>query len=210
MGQRLNVSIITNDGVVANCYMHWSGYPGSALEIGEILIPKFQKNFNLKDELNLKKEVVNILKANLEGSELCDKRDLELLGLKDFTREKNRNDGLISVTKEGILETESLAEGTLEINIEDKQVYCDLLSWLETATYDDILSFEQISEDEVEIRCKHFDNGKEQIFSYEEVNFNFYDTNFEEFLELADILLNRDSIVIKDYSGELISNNYME
>lgn len=210
MGQRLNVSIITNVGVVANCYMHWSGYLSSALEIAEILIPKFQKDFNLDNELSLKKEVVNILKENLEGSELYNESDLELLGLKDFTRERNRNDGLISVTKEGILETESWAEGTLEINIEDKQVYCDLLSWLETATYDDILSFEQISEDEVEIRCKHFDNGKEQIFSYEEVNFNFYDTNFEEFLELADILLNRDSIVIKDYSGELISNNYME
>ena len=126
MGQRLNIEIVDNmndKNILANCYYHWSGYTSSALYLAD-------KVFDIKDALVekyglTKKAAIKILEetdATLTEEELkiADKMypgEFSLDGI-----EVDRNNGLISISEEGIEETRKWEEARVTLYLQDDKI----------------------------------------------------------------------------------------
>ena len=144
MGQRLNIEIVTNEKTLANSYFHWSGYTGSAIKLTEKILEKYQE---MIEEPPVRVGDETIYRV-LSPTELA-VRLLEHVGagLNDRERENiknypefadltiqdcvDRNTGLLSVTPEGIKETEDWEEERVTINIEEETVIFTVF-WIES------------------------------------------------------------------------------
>lgn len=56
MGQRLNIEIVKDKKVLANCYYHWSGYSNSAVNLAIQIIERFEYIRKYKVEKYIKKQ----------------------------------------------------------------------------------------------------------------------------------------------------------
>lgn len=121
MGQRLNIEILNNGELLANCYQHWSAYTRDSLVIAlDILDNKY-----IDDVPNVE-TAVRILENACEGSGLY-LADLEYAKEHGFAEEllipaTNRNDGLISITEEQMENTRGWEEGRVSIDLTRKMV----------------------------------------------------------------------------------------
>ena len=136
MGQRLVVQIKNNDGEpLANAYYHWSGYTGSSAEMTNLVLGYLEdapKEYNDKQKAAWSLFMTGARFNPTEVGLLIEKgikKDWEFL-IDD--KEVDRNDGLLSVTEEGMQESEDWAEGLVEINIETMEIYFGVIS-IETA-----------------------------------------------------------------------------
>lgn len=152
MGQRLNLEIRKKDNkgdkVVANAYYHWSAYTKDAFELLQEVHAFLSLNKNLiKDE-----RLLAIRALECTGAGLPEYED-ENIG--DYNRIKNttkyrdvsfkkcvsRDSGIIGCYPKSIKNTETWAEGTVTIYLNDLSFIFDVWDAYETA--EDILEWDE-------------------------------------------------------------------
>lgn len=134
MGQRLNLEIVDNNGVLANSYYHWSAYTGGAIELTEAALGAFYDSAKDISQLGLAVFMLQETGAGLysEEKERISADETEMFNGIEFRDARDRNCGLLSVTKSGIEETERWEEGRVTVNIEDRTVDFGVI-WTYTA-----------------------------------------------------------------------------
>lgn len=122
MGQRLNIEIISDGTVLANCYYHWSAYTQSALELTKIILDSLE---GVNDEKNIVDKAVLLLQAT--GATLLQEEYAVSSKNENFLKyQPNRNSGLIAVSEKGINDTRCWEEGRVVIDISDRVVDFDV------------------------------------------------------------------------------------
>lgn len=170
MGQRLNLEIVDNNGVLANSYYHWSAYSGSAIALTESVISSY---FDLPEDLSSLGMAVCMLQETGSGiySEERERIDADASGRYkgiEFHNAMDRNRGLLSVTKPGIEETEKWEEGRVTVNIETETVSFGVV-WEESS--------DEFNEEA----------GDDAFGDLEECSVDFDNISFEEFHEIRDV-----------------------
>ena len=138
MGERLNLEIRQGGELLANAYYHWSGYTRSALELVEMVLKEIPK---IKESTPVLK-AIRLLEATNAGLTPQEKeyaqQNLEGFDPNQFKDAINRNEGLISISEEGMTDTQRWEEERVTIDlddqligfgacfmVEDKEEYCD-------------------------------------------------------------------------------------
>ena len=120
MGQRLNIEIWDDNKCLANAYYHWSAYTSSACNlVSEIL--------NAMEEIHGEATVHYAIKLlEVTGAGLEDNKEREFAAkhclVNDFKECTGRNDGLISVTDDGIEGTRYWEEYRVTIYLNQRRV----------------------------------------------------------------------------------------
>lgn len=136
MGQRLVIQITDDNVRLANAYYHWSAYTGSSAELTKQILDNLE---NVNKDYTLLQQAVWLLYmtgARFAPDELerMDKDEIDRTQF-DFAFDDmkvNRNDGLISVSEEGMDESIAWEEGHVEIDLTTKTVCFDVI-FTETA-----------------------------------------------------------------------------
>ena len=141
IGQRLVVTIETNEKKLCNIYYHWGAYTYSALLHTKEIIDCI---YNHKDETekDMLLRLIRFCEDNGGGINCTTdefKRVESLYPEESFKTEGySRNDGLIALTEEGIENAQAWSEGDVFINLDTDQVdfcvYCgyeDLEEYIE-------------------------------------------------------------------------------
>ena len=129
MGQRLNIEIHKNGEVLANCYYHWSAYTYSASNMAQAIVANYTNNKEkLEKFTDVEKAVFLFLSigtgAGLDSADYDEfKTDRSELKVKAT----DRNNGIISITEEGIEGTRNLQEGGVDIDIGTEEVNFDVI-----------------------------------------------------------------------------------
>lgn len=120
MGQRLNIEIVNGEKVLANCYYHWSAYTRPALELTKIVIEEYQ-NSDMDIGIGLAVSLLEATGGGITEEERINinKKSAKYRGIK-FRDAISRNEGLISVTENGIEETRGWEEGRVTIDLDSK------------------------------------------------------------------------------------------
>ena len=125
MGQRLNIEIKDDGKVLANAYYHWSGYTGSALELLEVVVGKY-RNAEAIGGVKLAVEILASTGAGFNNEEIERVKKIPEFSGIELQPATNRNDGLLSITAEGIEETQRYAEETAVFDIGTEEIDFDL------------------------------------------------------------------------------------
>lgn len=138
MGQRLNIAVLVNGKTQFNCYFHWCGYTRVALSLSKRFMDEYAHVFEMcRDNVlqgrmekmpnrktmalatALRAWVGSGIDENASGEALR-----ELLGRHGFDPDvvplnavSNRNEGMISFSKEGMAITEKYEEFRVEIEL---------------------------------------------------------------------------------------------
>ncbi|MED1125220.1 hypothetical protein [Bacillus atrophaeus] len=130
MGQRLNIEIRSDKGLLANAYYHWSGYTSSSAELTGIIIKEHPELLGEIQEDNKVLYAISLLEstnARLTSDEVA--YIANELGIdKTFHTATSRNDGLIAVSSKGMEETQRWEVARVEINIDSKLAKFDALN----------------------------------------------------------------------------------
>lgn len=128
MGQRLNIEIRDGDTTLANSYYHWSAYSGAALGlVGEII-----QAYQSEKSVRMLDIAVNLLQATGAGvnekerSRIASDTTGKFSGIQ-FKDASGRNEGLISVTNDGIEETRYWEEGRVTVDLASETFTFDVL-----------------------------------------------------------------------------------
>lgn len=126
MGQRLNIELFYNGERVANAYYHWSGFTSSAFNLTRQIIINYEKFMSM--DLPIEVKAILLLQTTNAGLTEDEFKYAEE-NFKDhymlFKRAINRNEGLISITEDGMNETESWEEARVTIYLDDKKIDLD-------------------------------------------------------------------------------------
>ena len=125
MGQRLVVTIETNEKNLCNIYYHWGAYTYSALlHTKEIIDCIYNHKDETEEELLLR--LIRFCERNgggIRGTEDELKYIQSLYPNEIFVTENySRNDGLIALSKKGMADLQSWSEGDVFINLDTDQV----------------------------------------------------------------------------------------
>lgn len=126
MGQRLNIEMMYDDRVIANCYYHWSADHESA----SYLVNKIVSNAELSNctsEEEYLAETVRLLELTGGGIDAEERKRIMQdfagrFGEIEFKDAVSRDEGLISVSEEGIERTRYFEDGRVEIHLDKKFV----------------------------------------------------------------------------------------
>lgn len=126
MGQRLNIEIVSDGTLLANCYYHWSAYTDSALTLTELIIEKFYDS-DMSPSIKNAVELLESTGAGVNEQERIEIKKFpnKFVGI-DFKKATDRNCGLISVTENGMEETQQWEEGRVTIDILNEIVSFDV------------------------------------------------------------------------------------
>lgn len=120
MWQRLNIEIRKNNRVLANAYYHWSGYTSSSLRLTEEILCNIDKTYHNNEVVN----AVRLLETT--GALLTEREIVTIKSICDdvinFDIATHRNNGLISVSEEGIERTQFSEEARVEIHLDKKTI----------------------------------------------------------------------------------------
>lgn len=126
MGQRLNIEIVSDGALLANCYYHWSAYTDSALALTELIIDKFYDS----DTSPGIKNAVELLESTGAGVNERERIEIKKFPNKfvgiDFKKATDRNCGIISVTENGMEETRYWEEARVTIDVLNQTVSFDV------------------------------------------------------------------------------------
>ena len=120
MGQRLNIEIFEDGKILANGYYHWRGYTSSAIILTRKILNGLkdveQSGF---DGVRKAIALLELTGAGLPEEEKCYYiHNIDDLSIPtDFQDFRGRNDGIISVSEEGIADTRKWAEASVEIDL---------------------------------------------------------------------------------------------
>ena len=117
MGQRLNIQLEDNTGVLANAYYHWSGYTSSAMLLTNIIISS-----DLIDDTSISNKVKAVKLLELTGAGLTIDEFNDDFPSHLYKESKDRTEGLIAISKEGIEETQSWEEARVTIDLDTQQI----------------------------------------------------------------------------------------
>lgn len=122
MGQRLNVEIWNDGEVLANAYYHWSAYTdSSAVIVNDVL--KFI-NENPIDNEDILLYAIRALEATGAGLTEEERKYAATMGINTIACAEcnGRNDGLLSITQEGMQSTRYWQEGAVYIYLDEKRI----------------------------------------------------------------------------------------
>ena len=148
MGERLNLEIRYGKKVLANAYYHWSGFTSSSLKLTEQVINEIINN-NI-DFYYYHTRVLNAIKllentgAGVTDEELQKAKHIEKY---EFALSTGRNEGLLSVSKDGIANTQLCAEHTSVIDVSDMTV--DVSDLFYNYTIEEYEEYEEEHNDEL-------------------------------------------------------------
>ena len=129
MGQRLNIEITRGKTVLANAYYHWSAYTSSSLSLLAKVVEKYEDPDAIGG-IALAIELLNATGAGIVPEERA--RAAECPDLSPFVDKCNdaidRNRGLLSITEDGIEDTQRWAEETIRFDIDDGMIYFGVCS----------------------------------------------------------------------------------
>lgn len=119
MGQRLNVEIVSNGKLLANAYYHWDAYTGISLQRTDDVLNKLNEiKESVKDDLDLAIKLLESTGAGINTEErnyiLADPELSKYLPINDCV---DRNEGILSITKESMQNTRYWEEGRVTIDI---------------------------------------------------------------------------------------------
>lgn len=132
MGQRLVCTIEKGEKPLARLYFHWSAYTGDALYITRDIINCI---YNHKDETE-KEMLLRLIRFCEErggcidgGNDSEEAQYIQTLYPNEVFKETgSRSDGLIALSKKGMLEMQRMSEGDVYISLDEDQVdfcvYC--------------------------------------------------------------------------------------
>lgn len=167
MGQRLNIEIVGNGEVLANSYYHWSGYTGSAIGLTLQILDKIDTIDATMPLLHAAVELLQYTGAGLNRSEKT--RVLsEMSGIYDgiqFKDANSRNEGLLSVTREGIQDTRCWEEGRVTLDITNRTINFNVQS--------------VYTKEEFEEYCDDYD-----FYELPEITFDCANIQFDNFTDL--------------------------
>ena len=137
MGQRLVINITANDTVLANAYFHWDGYTQCAIEhtCKLIALQEWLEKLEEYGQVTLDKRAIFMLEFLGAG---ITPEDFHLKTYPDiWIPAKDRNEGLIQVSKEQIKYAEDWAEGLVVIDIFNKTVNFDVFFYYDEGDLDE-------------------------------------------------------------------------
>lgn len=190
MGQRLVVNIVSNEQILACGYFHWSAYTGSAAGITQFLV-KNMISTDLKSERLVlftenatNTEVINKLKAYLlldsigagiyHADSDNDIEEFQKMGVcYNYRLGEDRSDGLIALTPSKIKDFNYWAEGTVNIDISNDNVYFDVFARYEPDEVEEINKYNE-SNGIGKYEIKEIDFSDITRFKFEEVD-TWYD-----------------------------------
>lgn len=150
MGQRLNVEIHGCGVLLANAYYHWSAYSGEALKITKEILDLLDDDSFVRQYPDNRELAIRLLEKTGAGANEGEQEAIQNdPALSKYTVQdcKNRNEGLLSITREGMAETRSWEEGRVEIDIVSGtfrfQVYC-YMSKKQYLEYEDENSYNEL------------------------------------------------------------------
>lgn len=174
MGQRLNIEIVKNKKVLANCYYHWSGYSSSAVDLVIQIIKHFESIRKYEVEKYIKRQdllfAIRLLEKTGAGF-----KDINIIRkiLKDKTmnlelnQSKGRDEGIIEISNEGIEENRYWEESRVTVDIANK-----------TITFE---AFQEYSKEEFLWYYSEEEIKRPDII---EIDRNFKNIKFEDIFEL--------------------------
>ena len=158
MGQRLNVEIVSNGKLLANAYYHWDAYTGISLRrIDDILNKLNEIKEPIKDDLDLAIKLLESTGAGINAVErnyiLADSELSKYLPINDCV---DRNEGVLSITREGMQNTRYWEEGRVIIDIGKRtiifRIYLVLTKEEYLDDYYDLEHYEQLPTIDYDIR----------------------------------------------------------
>ena len=165
MGQRLNIQFEDNTGVLANAYYHWSGYTSSAMLLTNKIISS-----DLIDDTSISNKVKAVKLLELTGAGLTRDEFNDDFPSHLYKESKDRSEGLIAISKEGIEETQSWEETRVTIDLDTNEinfrVYWDVnieeydpedIAKIPEESYDSELDYEDVSFEKFPELYKEFD-----------------------------------------------------
>lgn len=138
MGQRLNISLESDGEVVANAYYHWSAYTRSAAYLVQSICEVWDE---LKEESRSETEfacrLLHDTGAGFNPEEIGRIRYQRDSRVNAFPLwpSTNRNNGLLSITQEGIETTEQWEEGRVTILMDTGEIDFGLAWWMSSDEY---------------------------------------------------------------------------
>lgn len=147
MGQRLNIEVVKDGKIVANCYYHWSAYTLASLNEALQVIEKYDELIkqNLPDEVLVVKLFENCTSLNFFSGNFnhagLSQNSYEYMCNKypnfEFKIATDRNAGLIGVTEKDINETRTWEEGCIIIDLDKEIIDAELMiGYYETEEYE--------------------------------------------------------------------------
>lgn len=185
MGQRLNIEIWFNDECLANAYYHWSGYTTPAAWLAREAIQEYTRlseEFNIFEDISPLEVAVKMLQKTgaglneYERARVVDRHEFKDIVFNDC---KNRNDGLLAVTKEGIEETRRYEEERVRLILDSEEMDFQVVS---------LYSKEEVLNNEDEIYMPD-----------EELNFDLSRIPFDDVSDFISFVENTDGAVQDDW-----------
>ena len=124
MGQRLNIEIVSNGKILANAYYHWDAYTGISLRRTDDILNKLnERKESVKDDLDLAIKLLEFTGAGINAVErnyiLADPELSKYLPINNCV---DRNEGVLSITQEGMQDTRYWEETRVTIDIGKRTV----------------------------------------------------------------------------------------
>lgn len=122
MGQRLNIELLNNGKLLANCYWHWKGYTSKSIELTDNIIQS--KLAEAEPTVETAIRIFQSLGAGLlsgDGAVEDFKHAKELIG-DEAVEGTDRNLGLIAITPESMERIENWEEARVQIDIATKRI----------------------------------------------------------------------------------------
>lgn len=196
MGQRLNIEIVNNNGVLANAYYHWSGYTDSSAELlAQILTSDaFTKRDKSEDPVLTAIKLLELTNAGMTDEELLqvsENRDKfsQAVIFRPAKRCIDRNEGILSIMPESIENTEYWEEGRVTINLDTDKVDFNVIWEADRGDYS--------SEDDYQEAIKEAYNCP----------YDLHDMTVEEALKFCEIAMN-EIHTFKNNDGKYYSAIY--
>ena len=164
MGQRLNIQLEDNTGVLANAYYHWSGYTSSAMLLTNKIISS-----DLIDDTSISNKVKAVKLLELTGAGLTRDEFNDDFPSHLYKESNDRTSGLIAISKKGIEETQSWEEARVTIDLDTQQIYFNIYGYVYTDDYDP----EDIP--------KQDEDTYDSELDYEDVSFEKFPELYKEF-----------------------------
>lgn len=120
MGQRLNIEIWNNGEVLANAYYHWSAYTGSAAAITRSIL----NNIDTSAPVDVM-YAVRLLEKTGAGVNHDESERIKAEGkfpISEFKPGVSRDEGLLAVTENGIIEARYWEEHRVSIYLDESRV----------------------------------------------------------------------------------------
>lgn len=193
MGERLNIEIHEDGEVLANAYYHWGGFTKFSLELLEIIL-------NNVGNVNYDNRIVNAIKllettgAGLNPREMIYAKTF----IKDFNKyrfkeAKDRNLGLISVSRLGILDTRYWEDENIIIDLKKQKFDFNVFSIYTKKVYEE----DYLEEEEFPL----YSELPIYDIKFNNIPFNDFKKFKEQILEVLD---NAYLSIYKNSNGEVI------